>query len=106
MSANGHRGELSLDAAGEALVLRYTVNSLCALEEKTGKTIGDLTANLASLSALRAVLWAGLLHSQPGKTLEEAGALIDKIGPTEAIKAISEALTRAFPPAEAMARPH
>lgn len=56
--------------------LRYTINSLCAVEEKAGIGFESLILT-GQLSALRLLLWAGLRHEDEDLSVEDAGDLID-----------------------------
>ena len=59
--------------AGREWNLRYTVNSLCALEDRAGMSIDRLMDR--QFSATRLLLWAGLAELQPELTV---GALIGR----------------------------
>ena len=60
--------------AGREWNLRYTVNSLCALEDRAGMSIDRLMDR--QFSATRLLLWAGLAEMQPELTVRDVGALI------------------------------
>lgn len=60
---------------GREYPLRFTVNSLCCLEEKTGQSLTALQSS--QFTCLRALLWCGLLSFAPDMTLEAAGDLMD-----------------------------
>lgn len=59
---------------GNKYVMRYTVNSLCALEDRAGMPIAQLMD--FQFSATRLLLWAGLMEEQPELTVRDVGALI------------------------------
>ena len=59
---------------GNEYVMRYTVNSLCALEDRAGMPINRLMDR--QFSATRLLLWAGLAELQPELTVRDVGALI------------------------------
>lgn len=61
---------------GKALPLRYTVNNLCILEEICGCGMDRLLKT--SFSAVRGLLWCGLIEHQPELTLTDAGNLLEK----------------------------
>lgn len=89
--ANPHRGEV--DVGGH--VLRFTVNSICEIEEKTGVNMSDFLGKMdgsPSFSTIRLLFWGGLLHRVPDATLQSAGDAIDEVGLTAASNAVSEAL--------------
>ena len=54
--------------------MRYTINSLCLVEEKAGEPLDRLLDR--QFSATRLLLWGALTECQPEITLEEAGELI------------------------------
>lgn len=60
---------------GREYPLRISVNALCCLEEKTGKSLAQLHAT--QMSCLRGLLWCALLESDAPLTLEQAGKLLD-----------------------------
>ena len=67
--------EKYIEIAGQNLRMKYTVNSLCAVEDRAGQPL-DLLMN-RQFSAARLLLWGALTELQPEMTLEETGALID-----------------------------
>ena len=69
-------GAMAVELAGRPLRLRYTVNSLCDLEEKAGMPIDRLMDR--QFSATRLLLWAGLIPCQPELTPTDVGALIGR----------------------------
>ena len=64
----------TVEIAGRPYRLRYTVNSLCGLEDRAGMPIDRLMDR--QFSATRLLLWAGLTEDQPELTVRDAGALI------------------------------
>lgn len=66
--------EKRIEIAGRTLILLYTVNALCAVEERAGGSLDRLMER--QFSATRLLLWGGLMEKQPGITLEQAGELI------------------------------
>ena len=66
--------EKRIEIAGQALRLYYSVNALCAVEERAGGSLDALMER--QFSATRLLLWGGLMEKQPGITLEAAGDLI------------------------------
>lgn len=67
---DGERVEL----AGREYRLRYSVNSLCELEDRAGMPIDRLMNR--QFSATRLLLWAGLSECQPELTVRDVGAII------------------------------
>lgn len=56
------------------LELKYDVNSICALEEKTGKGLFALIdAQNIGFSTVRNLIWAGLRSKNPALTVEIVG---------------------------------
>lgn len=66
--------EKRIEIAGRGLTLYYTVNALCAVEERAGGSLDRLMER--QFSATRLLLWGGLMEKQPQITLEQAGELI------------------------------
>lgn len=66
--------ERMVEFAGRNYCLRYTVNSMCAVEERAGRPISGVLDR--EYSATRLLLWGGLIDAQKELTLEEAGELI------------------------------
>lgn len=91
-----------IQLGGKTRNLKYGFNALVDLEETLGVSIQDMMKMFASgakLGDLRAILWAGMKHEEPGLTPEAVGDMID--GPDD-FKAIAEAvraaMEAAFPP--------
>lgn len=73
--------------------LRLDINALADADEVAGKAVNEfLSGERVGLSALRALLWAGLKGDDPRLTLTQAGALIDTDRLPELISAIREAI--------------
>ncbi|NLF28279.1 MAG: hypothetical protein GX592_10305 [Clostridiales bacterium] len=68
--------DVRMEIAGRALVLRYTVNSMCVVEEMAGGSLLD--ALNSDFTAARLLFWGALMDRQQGITLREAGELIDE----------------------------
>lgn len=100
--ANPHRGEVELLAGDERLVLRFTMNTLCALEEKFGLPIAQVGQMIEKpedfkVATARTFLWAGLLHANPALTEDEAGAIEVEGGIPVVMGKVMEAFVKAFP---------
>src|SRR5690349_6880771 len=101
--SNPHKGEVELEAGGETYTLRFSIDDICAVEEKTGKGFVALASAMSdpermTVSGIRALLWGALRSSHPKVTLLDAGVLITKAGGVVAIvPKLAEALERAFP---------
>ena len=65
-----------IESGGEAYQLNYTVNALCAYEDRFEKDIIK-ALSVATVGDLRAVVWAGLIDKHPEITLEDAGAIMN-----------------------------
>ena len=66
--------ERMVEFAGRNYCLRYTVNSMCAVEERAGGPVSGMLDR--DFSAARLLLWGGLIDAQREMTLESAGELI------------------------------
>lgn len=90
---------MKFEVNGKNYDLEYTVNAMAALEEKTGKGIGDITA-LGEFSSLRSLFWAGLINKHKNITLTDAGDIVQQFindGNTfeDLSKMVTEALRQA-----------
>ena len=65
-----------IEASDESYQIVYTVNSLCAYEDRFKEDIA-MAISSPSVSRLRGMLWAGLIDKQPNLTLENTGKIID-----------------------------
>lgn len=96
---NPRRGEVAL---GDH-VLRFTVNSICALEADLGVGLPEIGARLADgveVTMLRAMLRCALLHRDGTITAEDAGDIMDDHGVAATADAVGKALQAAFPSAK------
>lgn len=57
--------------------IEYHVNSVCDLEELTGKGIGEVM-KMPILSGFRALLWCGLIAHNKSLTFEQVGDLLEQ----------------------------
>ena len=91
--------------------LRFTVDAIVQLEEKTGRTFPILAAELSdplkvSMALLRQIFWAALQDRHPDVGVKQAGELIvDAGGMTKGLELVGLALERAFPEGRAGGRP-
>lgn len=67
--------EKHVEIAGKAYLLCYSMNALCALEERAGGALDGLMNR--QFSAMRLLLWGALMRYQPEITLAAAGDIID-----------------------------
>ncbi len=73
--------------------IKFDLNSFIELEELYGSINNALKEmEKGSVKAVRAVLWAGLIHEDEKLTLKQVGAMVD----FENLSRITEALTRAI----------
>lgn len=68
--------ERYIEIAGQNLRMKYTINSLCAVEDRAGQPLDCLMNR--QFSAARLLLWGGLIECQPEMTLSGAGDLIGR----------------------------
>ena len=73
---------------------RAEITGMANFEEATGQSLFDSGLHVGNMTAkaLRALLWACLLHDDPSLTLEQVGALVTP----ENMTRISEELNTAF----------
>ena len=93
--ANKHRGYVSIEL-DRPRKLRYTTNALAELEDVMGHPVTQLDGKKIGIKAMRALLWAGLLHEMPDLTLKEAGELMDYTDMQTISNKITEAIELAF----------
>lgn len=74
MEKRVENGGRLVEIAGRRMELRYTLNSLCEIEDRAGMPIDWLMNR--QFSATRLLLWAGLRHGQPELSVRDAGDLI------------------------------
>ena len=67
--------EKIIEIAGRSLRMKYTINSLCEVEDRAGLPLDRLMDR--QFSATRLLLWGGLTECQPELTVADVGALID-----------------------------
>ena len=93
------RGGVPFDACGQRFVLRFTTNALCRLQDRTGKALADILADIAdpklSLQSYRLLIAEGV-----GLPLDAAGDIIDDLGLARIDALVAEALKLAFPPVD------
>lgn len=108
---NPHKGEVALQAGERALTLKFSIDAICRLEERTGRVFGKIAvemgdADKASVTLARDLLHTALFENHPEIGLIEAGELIPEAGGVTAVMVkISEAIVLAFPSQEASGTP-
>lgn len=102
--ANPHRGQVSLVAGDATYKLCFSANALCELEDLTGETVGAITEKLngagASMTLIRALVWAALQDHHPEVDIKAAGNIITLAGMAACMEAIGKAFELAFPAVE------
>ena len=71
--ANPEKGEVAFQVADAEYTLKFSTNAICELEERLNKGLNEIVANMARVSVVRAMLWAGLRAHHPGDTACQAG---------------------------------
>lgn len=66
--------EVRREVGGRELRLRYTFNSICAMEERAQEGLDRIMKR--AYSAVRLLFWGALIELQPGITMAEAGDII------------------------------
>lgn len=66
--------EKYIEIAGESLRMKYTINSLCAIEDRAGQPLDQLMDK--QFSAARLLLWGGLIERRPELTVCQVGEMI------------------------------
>ncbi|MEW7009489.1 hypothetical protein [Lentilitoribacter sp. EG35] len=94
--ANKEKGEKSFKALGKDWVLVYTTNSLCEMEDKSGKGAPELF-NDGKITSMRYLLWGALVERHEDITLRECGNIIDELGMEGLGKIVGSVFELAFP---------
>lgn len=66
--------EMIRDVAGRQLRLKYTFNSICAIEDRAGCALDDFMQR--RFAPVRLLFWGALVELQPEISLHEAGEII------------------------------
>jgi hypothetical protein len=86
---------IPIELGGKTRHIRFTFNALVALEEELGipiSEIGNILSGSVSLTNLRRLVWAGLIHEDEELTQKQVG---DMLSP-DIIFMIAEKLAKAF----------
>jgi hypothetical protein len=68
------RPPVVIELDGKERILKYDLNALCLFEEHSKTTLAR-ALNDRSMSSIRALLWAGLLHEDSLLTIEDVGKM-------------------------------
>lgn len=69
---------VSIEMAKRTYELRYNHNVVAKIEETARMGIGELFGKGMAVSAIRYLVWGGLLHAFPKASLEQAGNLLSR----------------------------
>ena len=95
MPSNRFRGIIGIEL-DKPRHLRYTLNSLIALEESCGLSLLKLEGAEKSPRLLRDLLWAGLIHEDADLTREAVGGLVGMVELANLWDAVTRALEAAL----------
>lgn len=103
--ANPHRGTVSLQAGDRTYTLSFSVNALCELEDRTGRTIQELANALnategVSIKMVRDLVWGALRDHHGDTDIAAVGEIMDAAGLQNVVEAVGKALKLAFPDAK------
>ena len=87
--------------------LRFNMNAMVKFEEVSGKSLlsGLNTANL-SVTDLRALLWACLIHEDKKLTLDQVGEMISLDNLQEVTQAVTQTMSSSMPDKKGEADPN
>lgn len=79
--------------------LRLSINTICELEEETGKRFDELaqTVEDGSMRTARLLVWGALREAHPDLTLHDVGEIMTTAGLRDVTAALMEAIRAAFP---------
>lgn len=78
--------------------LKFDLNAFAELEEIYGDfetAMNEMTKG--SVKAVRAILWAGLVHEDETLTIKQVGSMIDMSNISYVVEIISKAISEAMP---------
>lgn len=78
---------MKLEIGDKIYELEYTVNSVCDLEEITGKGLGDILS-VNGMNSVRALLWSGLVEHSPTMTIKNAGKIMQEYMAQDSIEGL------------------
>lgn len=68
--------EVRAEIGGREVSLKYTVNSMCAIEDRAGSSLDQLMER--QYSAVRLLVWGGMIAERPETSLTEVGEWIGR----------------------------
>lgn len=78
--------------------LKFDLNAFAELEELYGDFQVAMDAmTKGSIKAIRAMLWAGLIHEDENLTIKQVGSMIDMTNINEVMTSITKAINEAMP---------
>ena len=86
---------MKLEIGDKTYEFEFTINSVCDLEERTGKGFADLMS-VEGLTSLRALIWCGLITHQKTITMAQAGDLVQEYLKNNAIEDLTKMIGDAF----------
>jgi hypothetical protein len=103
--ANPHKGEVEFRAGEASYKISFSADALCELEGALGKNLDEIINMLQAgdklrLADLRIMFWKGLEDHQPGKTFEDARAILKLLKPLEMGQLVGRAFLLSMPAAE------
>jgi len=102
--ANRQKGEVAFEVEGASYTLRFTIDAICALEDRLDQGLGEIAMRALTskrVGFMRGLMWAGLRQHHPDVDMVAAGELIAGLGMAQAGELLGEALSAAFPDREA-----
>lgn len=86
---------MKLEIGDKTYEFEFTINSVCDLEERTGKGFADLMS-IEGLTSLRALIWCGLITHQKTLTMAQAGDLVQEYLKNNTIEDLTKTIGDAF----------
>lgn len=84
--------------------IKFDLNAFIELEEMYGSIDGALKEmEKGSIKAVRAILWAGLIHEDESLTLKQVGSMVDMDNLPRITEALSQAISDSLPEKEQVA---
>lgn len=102
---NTKAGEIQIPCGGETYNFKFGALGLSELEEKTGKPIATIFAELEDeqnrrIKDIGLVFWSGLRRHHPEVTEDKAMEIVDDLGIPAVTQYFEQAIAIAFPASE------